>query len=125
MEYDKILAILSCQYPISFTHLEIFRNCGSTSYIVHSKRHKYFLKISKPAFGDTIRSSVCVNVFLQNNNFPVPNVVFTVAGLPYVEIETEIGLRYYICMTILRVLKLMLNMMRRKLVFGLVDCIRL
>lgn len=96
MEYDKILAILSCQYPISFTHLEIFRNCGSTSYIVHSKRHKYFLKISKPAFGDTIRSSVCVNVFLQNNNFPVPNVVFTVAGLPYVEIETEIGLRYYI-----------------------------
>lgn len=96
MENADILSVLNSNYPIVFKHIELFRDSGSTAYIVYSDSGKYFLKISKIAFGDTIKSSVYVNVFLQNNSFPVPNVIFTVEGLPFVESEIESEVHYYI-----------------------------
>jgi len=96
MENAGILSVLNRYYPIAFKNIELFRDSGSTAYIVYSDNKKYFLKISKPAFGDTIKSSVHINVFLQNNDFPVPNVVFTAEGLPFAEAETESGTRCYI-----------------------------
>jgi Ser/Thr protein kinase RdoA (MazF antagonist) len=96
MENTDILSVLNSNYPIVFKHTELFRDSGSAAYIVSSDSGKYFLKISKPAFGDTIKSSVYINVFLQNNNFPVPKVIFTAKGLPFVESETESGVHYYI-----------------------------
>ncbi len=96
MENFEILTFLNEHYPISFTNVEFFRDSGSTAYIVSSDNKKYFLKITKSAFGDTIESSVNVNVFLQNNDFPVPNVIFTTEGLPFVVSDTDIGIRHYI-----------------------------
>lgn len=96
MENSEILTFLNEHYPISFTNVELFRDSGSTAYIVSSNNKKYFLKITKSAFEDTIESSVNVNVFLQNNGFPVTNVIFTTEGLPFVVSDTDIGMRHYI-----------------------------
>lgn len=96
MENADILSVLNSNYPKVFKRVELFRDSGSTAYIVYSDCEKYFLKISKSTFGDTIKSSVYINVFLQSNGIPVPNVIFTSEGLPFVESETENGVRYYI-----------------------------
>lgn len=95
-EYKEILSVLNAHYPVTFIHAELMRDAGSTTYAVYSGSKKYFLKVTKPAFYETIKSSVDINVFLQENNFSVPCIVFTIVGLPYIEEIEEDGVRFYI-----------------------------
>lgn len=95
-EYLDILPFLNAHYLITFEHVDFMRDAGSTTYAAYSCSKKYFLKVTKPAFQETIKSSVKINVFLQENGFPVPCIVFTKEGLPYIEEMAEDGARLYI-----------------------------
>lgn len=95
-EYADILSVLNAHYPVTFMRTELMRDAGSTTYAVYSGSKKYFLKVTKPAFNETIKSSVDINVFLQKNGFPVPCIVFTKDRHPYIEETTDDGVRFYI-----------------------------
>ena len=67
MEKEKILEILNEHYSVCFDSLEFVRDSGSMAYAVFSGRDKYFLRITKPAFLDTVHKSLeiqCRRLFL-------------------------------------------------------------
>jgi Ser/Thr protein kinase RdoA (MazF antagonist) len=70
-----IIKILNENYHINFDRCEQLRDGGSTSYAVFSGSNKYFLRVIKPAFFDTAVIGVDIQVYLQNNGFPVPPVI--------------------------------------------------
>ena len=59
-----------------------------------SDAHKYFLRIVKPAFFDTATTGADVQVFLQEQGFPVPTIVLTKDNLPYVKADEGIFILY-------------------------------
>lgn len=77
-----ILSILNEYYSIHFDRNEMMRDAGSVSYTVFSGNDKYFLRVIKPAFLDTAVMGADIQVFLQNQGFPVPPVIFTKDNLP-------------------------------------------
>jgi len=85
-----MLALMNQNYDIPFDHLELFRDGGSTAYVLCSGAKKYFLRVIKPAFFDTAINAVDIQVFLQTQGLPVPPVVFAKTGMPYV--KTDAGL---------------------------------
>jgi Ser/Thr protein kinase RdoA (MazF antagonist) len=90
----EIISILNEHYPICFDKHEQLRDGGSTSYALFSGNDKYFLRVVKPAFFDTAIIGVNIQVFLQNKGFPVPPVIHTKDGLPYVQTENELYILY-------------------------------
>lgn len=56
----------------------------------------YFLRITKPAFFDTAPRSLDVHVFLLNQDFPVPPIIYTREHLPCVSISREDGEHLFI-----------------------------
>ncbi len=69
MEKEKILEILNEHYSVCFDSLEFVRDSGSMAYAVFSGRDKYFLRITKPAFFDTVHKSLEIHVFLMKQGF--------------------------------------------------------
>ena len=96
MEKEKILEILNEHYPVCFDSLEFVRDSGSMAYAVFSGRDKYFLRITKPAFFDTVHKSLEIHVFLMKQGFSVPPVIFTRDGSPCVHTSEEDGEHLYI-----------------------------
>jgi len=84
-----ILIILNEYYPMRFDKYEELRDGGSTSYAVFSGNDKYFLRVIKPAFFDTAVKGADIQVYLQNKGFPVPSIVRTSDGSPYVQAANE------------------------------------
>lgn len=89
-----ILSILNEYYPIHFDRNEMMRDAGSVSYTVFSGNDKYFLRVIKPAFLDTAVMGADIQVFLQNQGFPVPPVIFTKDNLPYVRMDNGLFILY-------------------------------
>jgi len=85
-----MLALMNHNYDIHFDRLELFRDGGSTAYTLYSGAKKYFLRVLKPAFFDTAINAVDIQVFLHEQGLPVPPVIFSKSGLPYV--KTSAGL---------------------------------
>lgn len=83
---NEIITILNNNYPIAFSDAEFNRDGGSISYIAVSTDKKYFLRIIRPELLDTALQSVDIQVYLLNNNFPVPVIVLTNEGQPYIKI---------------------------------------
>ena len=81
---NKIIEILNRNYPIKFDQIKIMRDMGSASYTAFADDCKYFLRVIKPSFYDTAVIGADVQVFLQNQGFPVPRMMFANGGLPYV-----------------------------------------
>lgn len=79
-----------------FDSLEFVRDSGSMAYAVFSGRDKYFLRITKPAFFDTVHKSLEIHVFLMKQGFSVPPVIFTWDGSPCVHTSEEDGEHLYI-----------------------------
>ena len=77
-----------------FDKYEQLRDGGSTSYAVFSGSDKYFLRAIKPAFFETAAKGADIQVFLQNDGFPVPPIICTVNGLLYVQKETNLYILY-------------------------------
>ena len=92
----EIISILHSNYPMHFDQIEFLRDAGSATYAVYSEKTKYFLKVTKPSFNDTVIKSIGVHAFLQNYGFSVPRIFYTKADLPYVQINVENGVHLFI-----------------------------
>lgn len=81
---------------MSFDKIEFVRDSGCTAYTVYANEHKYFLRITKPMFFTTASKSLDIHLFLQNQGFAVPPIVFTKDGSPCVQVNDEKGNYFYI-----------------------------
>jgi len=89
-----MLELIEHNYDIPFDRLELFRDGGSTAYVLCSGATKFFLRVIKPAFFDTAVNAVDIQVFLQKQGFPVPPVIFSKSGLPYTKTDTGLLILY-------------------------------
>lgn len=85
MENNEILSMLNLHYSMNFINIDLMREGGNATYAVYTEHEKYFLKIVGLAFSDTIKISVDINLYLQSNGFPVPNIIMTADNKPFVE----------------------------------------
>ena len=90
----ELLDTLNEYYPMRFDKHEQLRDGGSTSYAVFSGKDKYFLRIIRPALFDTAVMGIEIQVFLQNEGFPVPPVIRTNDESAYVRGENELYVLY-------------------------------
>jgi len=95
-EMERILHLLNRWYSLPFDGLVHLRDGGSRSYLAQAGDCTFFLRVTKPAFADTASHSVKIHVYLQNQGFPVPRIVFTREHAPSVEIRDESGTRLLI-----------------------------
>lgn len=91
---EEIIKILNEYYPIKFDHIELVRDMGSTAYTAFSADEKYFLRVVKPAFFDTAVNGADIQLFLQNQGFPVPHIILTEKQFPYVKNEDMLLILY-------------------------------
>jgi Ser/Thr protein kinase RdoA (MazF antagonist) len=89
-----ILNILNEKYPAHFDNIEQLRDGGSVSYIVFSGRNKYFLRATKSVFFDTAMQGADIQIYLQGKGFPVPPIVRTKIGSPYIKKDNSIYILY-------------------------------
>jgi Ser/Thr protein kinase RdoA (MazF antagonist) len=89
-----MIDLINKNYPIHFDSIEFFRDGGSTSYTLFAGLKKYFLRVIKPTFFDTVIKAVDVQLFLQSRNFLVPSVVLTQDGLPYIKTDDGLFILY-------------------------------
>lgn len=91
MDETQALAILNENYAFDFEKLEFLRDSGCLAYAAYSEGVKYFLRITKPLFFETSAKSLDIHMFLQEHDFPVPKIMRTKDGLPYVQVEETEG----------------------------------
>lgn len=91
---EEIRDILNENYPINFDRVALMRDMGSMSYTAFSGEYKYFLRIIKPAFFDTAITGADIQIFLQNQGFPVPPIIFTKDGLSYTRTADKLLILY-------------------------------
>lgn len=58
--------------------------------------YKYFLRITKPVLFDIAIESLNAHVFLQNQNFPVPTIIYTKDNSPSIQVNYEEGEHLFI-----------------------------
>lgn len=76
---EEIIDILNENYPINFDRVALMRDMSSMSYTAFSGEYKYFLRIIKPAFFGTAITGADIQLFLQNQGFPVPPIILWLA----------------------------------------------
>lgn len=96
MNQAEILSILNQNYPFRFDAAEFLRDSGSVAYTVWGGGSRYFLRITKPAFYDSLLKSIDIHLFLQKRGFPVPPILFTAGGEPCVSVDGEDGRRLFL-----------------------------
>ena len=80
-----LLCMLNHHYPMRFDNIEFAREGGSKSYLAFAGKQKYFLRSVKPAFMEAAIRGVDVQLFLQEQGFPVPKIVLTNDGAAYTQ----------------------------------------
>lgn len=91
---EENMQILNEYYPTKFDHIELMRDMGSTSYTAFSGNNKYFLRVIKSALFNTAVIGADIQLFLQNQGFPVPLIILTNKQLPYVKNEDKLLILY-------------------------------
>lgn len=91
MENSRILSILNANYPQNFTSIELLRDSGCLAYTAFANETRYFLRLVKPAFFDSAKSALDVQLFLLSQDFPVPAVIRTREGAPYIPVPDVEG----------------------------------
>lgn len=84
MDQENILKTLRVHYSPNIESVEFLRDGGCTSYIVIGKDQKYLLKIIGSAFLETIKQSIDLMRYLKKHSFPVPEIINTTEGQPYI-----------------------------------------
>lgn len=87
----QTFTILNENYAFCFDKLEFLRDSGCLAYAAYAGGVKYFLRITKPTFFETSAKSLDIHMFLQENEFPVPRIVRTKNGFPYVQVNGAEG----------------------------------
>lgn len=85
----EILDTLNRFYDMEFGRLKLLREGGCKAYCVWSKRKKFFLKIIPPAFFCTVKQSLNILLYLEENQFPAPYVIKTRDGETFIEMDTS------------------------------------
>lgn len=93
---QRILTLLINNYSMNFDRVKFYRKGGCISYVVSSGYRKYLLKVVSKAFMDTIKQSTEILRFLEEKDFSVPRIVFTIQGLPFLNFTTDEGDYTYI-----------------------------
>lgn len=94
MEQPDLCAVLNDRYPLHVDSLKLVRDSGSTAYMACAGGKPYFLRVTKPAFYDTVKPSLDIHVFLLRQGFSVPPIVFTKDLSPCVPIGGADGRRF-------------------------------
>lgn len=94
MELYELLSNLNRNYQPTFTKIELFREGGNSTYVVYTETSKYFLKCTGPAFSDTMKTSIEVNLYLKRKEFPVPGIILTIEEKPFVMHKENILVLY-------------------------------
>ena len=79
MDEKSVQDILILNYGMESPSLEFLREGGALTYIVNGNS-KYLLKLIGPAFAKTVRQSVSIMRYLEENGFPVPKTILTKSG---------------------------------------------
>ena len=88
MDEKALQNILTLNYGMESPSLEFLREGGTRTYIVKGKS-KYLLKVIGAAFSDTVRQSVSIMRYLEENGFPVPKTILTKSGEAIFESEAD------------------------------------
>lgn len=88
----KLFDVLSENYNINIITIELIREGGCISYSVSGESCKFFMKVIPLAFMDTAKQSLSILKYLKEQEFPVPDIITTKDGLPYVEL-VELNVR--------------------------------
>lgn len=92
MDQHVLLELLNQNYPQHFDRLEFLRDSGSVAYTAYSGEKKFFLRVTKPAMFDAASSTpLKVHLYLQQNHFPVPELLFTRDHSPCAPVTEEDG----------------------------------
>ena len=91
-----MVKLLNAHYPMRFDKTAFAREGGSASYIAYAGGEKYFLRKIKPAFVDAAMQGMDIQLFLQEQGFPVPNIILTRDGAAYVQEDSLYILYEYI-----------------------------
>ncbi len=81
---EDLLSLVNHHYLMEFDRAELLRDSGSLAYAAFSGADTYFLRVVKPSLVDTAMAGTNIQVFLQQQGFPVPPVWLTKKGVPYV-----------------------------------------
>lgn len=71
-------------YALNIGRIELNRDGGSLSYIIHADNKKLFLRVIRPEFMDTALQSIDIHLYLSQSAFSVPPIILTKDGKPYV-----------------------------------------
>ncbi|MBQ4088860.1 MAG: phosphotransferase [Clostridia bacterium] len=96
MDENAILDIVNSHYNIRFDRIEFIRESGSYAYALYSGKTKYFLRITKPMYSNTALQSLNIHLFLQENGFSVPEIIFTKEATAYITSTDAAGAHYYV-----------------------------
>ena len=96
IDENWILAQLNTFYSIRFDKIIFVRDSGCMAYQVFGGSHRYFLRVTKPAFSNTASQSLDIHLYLQKQGFSVPPILFTREGLPCIQTDTEDGKHFFI-----------------------------
>lgn len=89
LKENEILQVINREFPQGFQSITFLRDGGSLSYAVLSGNKKYFLRAIRPELMATALQSLDIHVYLQQKGFPVPEIIFTSKGQPYVEADRD------------------------------------
>jgi len=76
----EALDVLNRHYPLRFESAEAVRESVSTAYIARAGGQKYFLRAVKPAFIEGAARGAEIQLFLQGQGFPVPEIILAQSG---------------------------------------------
>ena len=88
MNEKQLLEILTTGYGLEKPSLAFLREGGGKTYLVNG-REKYLLKAAGSAFRKTMRQSVSIMRYLEENGFPVPRIILTRDGAAAFEAAAE------------------------------------
>lgn len=94
MTETEILKVLKENYNNKIDSVKFVRQGGCISYAVKCDDGKLFLKIISNAFKSTAIRSIHIQEYLIKNNFPVPKIIYTNFGNPYLEIDNQLFVMY-------------------------------
>ncbi|QVK20996.1 phosphotransferase [Mycoplasmatota bacterium] len=93
---ENLIDLLRINYGIDITLLENNREGGSKSFIAVSRGERYLFKLVPDSFSKTIKQSLSVLNFLEENEFLSPKVVKTKSNQSFFKTEVgKIGVLFY------------------------------
>jgi Ser/Thr protein kinase RdoA (MazF antagonist) len=89
LDIGDALNIVKSNYSLKIDNIEFNRDGGSISYVVFTGQQKFFLRVIRPELMNTSLQSINIHLYLAGSAFPVPDIIYTNDGKPYVSAAME------------------------------------